>query len=127
MQTTTASPTVAAFDDHLVVRYTIITTVLGLAIMTTPALIGQPSEAGALAMTYGLLPGGSVLTAPPRRPRRVRLLFSGLLRPRCAVPDGAGLAVPGRPHRLRYRRQPAGGGSAARVMERERPAERRRR
>lgn len=34
MGTTTASPTVAAFDHRLVVGYTIITTVLGLAIMT---------------------------------------------------------------------------------------------
>lgn len=80
MRTTTATPTVDAFDHRSVVRYTIITTVLGLAIMAAPALIDQPSEAGALVMTYGLLLGGSVITARRAGPGGVRRLFSGLLR-----------------------------------------------
>lgn len=80
MPSTTSSPTVAAFDHRSVVRYTIITTVLGLAIMTAPALIGQPSEPAILVLTYGLLLGGSVLTARRAGPGGVRLLFRGLLR-----------------------------------------------
>jgi membrane protease YdiL (CAAX protease family) len=80
MRTTTATPTVDAFDHRSVVRYTIITTVLGLAIMAAPALVDQPSEVGALVMTYGLLLGGSVITARRAGPGGVRRLFSGLLR-----------------------------------------------
>lgn len=80
MRTTAPSPAVAAFDHRTVVRYTIAATVLGLVLLGVPALVGLPSEPFLLVLTYGVLLGGSVLTARRAGPGGIRLLFRGLLR-----------------------------------------------
>lgn len=80
MSTTASPPTVEAFDHRTVVRYTIIATVLGLATLGGPALIGVPSDPFILVLTYIVLLGGSVLVARRSGPGGVRLLFRGLLR-----------------------------------------------
>ena len=76
------TPSVApsSFDHRVVVRYTIIATVLGLAILGAPALVGAPSDPFILVLTYGVLLTGSVLTARRAGPGGIRLLFQGLLR-----------------------------------------------
>lgn len=80
MSMTTSPPTVEVFDHRTVVRYTIIATVLGLAVLGGPALIGVPSDPFILVLTYIVLLGGSVLTARRSGRGGVRLLFRGLLR-----------------------------------------------
>ena len=80
MRTSAPSPTVAAFDHRTVVRYTIAATALGLVLLGVPALVGLPSEPFLLVLTYGVLLGGSVLTARRAGPGGIRLLFRGLLR-----------------------------------------------
>lgn len=86
MRTTTATPTVAAFDHRSVVRYTIITTVLGLAIMTAPALIllNLWEETGWQGMVqrhfmgrHGLVKG-SLLTAVPFAVVHIPLQIRGM-------------------------------------------------
>ena len=93
MRTTTPSPAVDAFDHRSVVRYTIITTALGLVLLGAPALVGQPSEPGILVLTYGVLLGGSVLTARRAGPGSIRLLFRGLLRWRIGWVNAAVVAA----------------------------------
>lgn len=80
MRTPTPSPTVEAFGHRLVVRYTVTATIVGLALVGAPVLLGLPTEPFLLVLTYGVLVGGSVLAARRAGPGGVRLLFRGLLR-----------------------------------------------
>ena len=65
---------------RLVHRYLVAVMILGTALMALPAVTGLPAEPFILAMVFGPLLGGAVLTARRSSPGGVRQLFSGIFR-----------------------------------------------
>lgn len=66
--------------SRLVRRYLVAITIIGAALMATPAVTGLPAEPFILAMVLGPLLGGAALTARRSGPGVVGQLFRGVFR-----------------------------------------------
>ena len=79
MQTDT-TPQPPQVASRLVHRYLVAVMVIGVTLMSIPAITGLPGEPFILTMVFGPLLGGAVFTARRSGPGGVRRLFSGVFR-----------------------------------------------